>query len=83
MPTTTSPSTRLISLPRVAPGKPLKAAKPGTPAFRDALRDAIEAGKDVKGTHAVYNMSATDHYGVDKRARVLVKVDNGEWKLVR
>ena len=61
----------------------LKATKPGTPAFRDALRDAIEAGKDVKGTHAVYNMSATDHYGVDKRARVLVKVENGEWKLVR
>ena len=61
----------------------LKTAKPGTPAFRDALRDAIEADKDVKGTHAVYNMSATDHYGVDKRARVLVKVDNGEWKLVR
>jgi branched-chain amino acid transport system substrate-binding protein len=61
----------------------LKAAKPGTPAFRDALRDAIEAGKDVKGTHAIYNMSPTDHYGVDKRARVLVKVENGEWKLVR
>ena len=61
----------------------LKTTKPGTPAFRDALRDAIEAGKDVKGTHAIYNMSATDHYGVDKRARVLVKVDNGEWKLVR
>ncbi|MEO5881047.1 MAG: ABC transporter substrate-binding protein [Caldimonas sp.] len=61
----------------------LKSARPGTPAFRDALRDAIEAAKDVKGTHAIYNMSATDHYGVDKRARVLVKVDNGEWKLVR
>ena len=61
----------------------LKATKPGTPAFRQALRDAIESGKDVKGTHAVYNMSATDHYGVDKRARVLVRVDNGEWKLVR
>ena len=61
----------------------LKTSKPGTPAFRDALRDAIEVGKDVKGTHAIYNMSATDHYGVDKRARVLVKVDNGEWKLVR
>ena len=61
----------------------LKTTKPGTPAFRDALRDAIEAVKDVKGTHAIYNMSATDHYGVDKRARVLVKVDNGEWKLVR
>ena len=61
----------------------LKTTKPGTPAFRDALRDAIEASQDVKGTHAIYNMSATDHYGVDKRARVLVKVDNGEWKLVR
>lgn len=61
----------------------LKATKPGTAAFRDALRDALETGKDVKGTHAVYNMSATDHYGVDKRARVLVKVENGEWKLVR
>ncbi|MEO6362773.1 MAG: ABC transporter substrate-binding protein [Caldimonas sp.] len=61
----------------------LRATKPGTPAFRDALRDAIEASKDVKGTHAIYSMSATDHYGVDKRARVLVKVENGEWKLVR
>ena len=61
----------------------LKATKPGTAAFRDAMRDAIEAGKDVKGTHAVYNMSATDHYGVDKRSRVLVRVENGEWKLVR
>jgi branched-chain amino acid transport system substrate-binding protein len=61
----------------------LKSAKPGTPAFRDAVRDALESGKDVKGTHAVYDMSATDHYGVDKRARVLVKVDNGEWKLLR
>ncbi|MEO6407327.1 MAG: ABC transporter substrate-binding protein [Burkholderiaceae bacterium] len=60
----------------------LKTAKPGSPGMRDAIRDAIEAGKDVTGTHAIYNMSASDHYGVDKRARVLVKVDNGEWKLV-
>jgi branched-chain amino acid transport system substrate-binding protein len=37
----------------------------------------------VKGTHAVYDMSATDHTGVDKRARVLVRVENGEWKLLR
>lgn len=61
----------------------LKSGKPGTPAFRQAMRDAIETNKDVKGTHAVYNMSATDHYGSDKRARVLVRVENGEWKLVR
>lgn len=61
----------------------LKAAKPGTPAFRDAMREAIESDKDVRGTHAVYNMTASDHYGVDKRARVLVKVEGGEWKLIR
>ena len=61
----------------------LKVAKPGTPAFRQALRDAIEGGGEVKGTHAVYSMSPTDHYGVDKRARVLVRVEAGDWKLVR
>ena len=37
----------------------------------------------MKGTHAVYSMSATDHYGVDKRSRVLVRVEDGDWKLVR
>jgi branched-chain amino acid transport system substrate-binding protein len=61
----------------------LKKAKPGTAEFRQALRDAIESNKEVKGTHAVYNMSATDHYGVDKRSRVMVRVENGQWKLVK
>lgn len=61
----------------------LKKAKPGTPEFRQALREAIEGGKDVKGTHAVYNMSPSDHYGVDERARVLVKVQDGNWQLLR
>lgn len=60
----------------------MKAGKPGTQDFRQAIRDAIETNKEVKGTHAVYNMSKTDHYGVDKRARVLVKVQQGEWKLL-
>ncbi len=61
----------------------LKVARPGTAAFRQALRDAIESHGEVKGTHAVYAMSPTDHYGVDKRARVLVRVENGDWKLLR
>ncbi|WP_240787148.1 ABC transporter substrate-binding protein [Ramlibacter rhizophilus] len=61
----------------------LKKAKPGTPEFRQAMRDAIESNNNVLGTHAVYNMSPTDHYGVDKRARVLVRVQDGEWKLLR
>jgi len=61
----------------------LKSAKPGTAEFRQALRNAIENVKDVRGTHAVYSMSSTDHTGVDQRARVLVRVENGDWKLVR
>jgi branched-chain amino acid transport system substrate-binding protein len=47
------------------------------------MRDAIEGVKEVRGTHAVYSYSPTDHYGVDKRARVLVRVENGEWRLLR
>ena len=61
----------------------VKRAKPGTPEFRQAMRDAIEGVKELRGTHAVYSYSPTDHYGVDKRARVMVRVENGDWKLVR
>lgn len=60
-----------------------KKAKPGSPEFRQALRDALESTKDVVGTHGVYSMSPTDHAGVDQRARVLVRVENGDWKLVK
>lgn len=57
-------------------------AEPGTPQFRQALRDAIFSTKEVVGTHGVYNFKPGDIYGVDKRARVVVKVENGQWKLV-
>lgn len=57
-------------------------AKPGTPAFRQALRTALEGSQEVVGTHAVYRMSAQDHTGVDQRASVLVQVEGGDWKLV-
>lgn len=60
----------------------LKSGQPGTPAFRQALRDAIESGREVVGAHGVFNMSPTDHYGHDDRARVLVRIDKGEWKLL-
>ncbi|AKZ65276.1 branched-chain amino acid ABC transporter substrate-binding protein [Herbaspirillum hiltneri N3] len=58
----------------------LKKGKPGTPEFRAALRDALEASKNVNGVHGVYNMSATDHLGLDQRASVMVKIVNGAWK---
>ena len=55
--------------------------EPGTPAFRQALRDAVFATKEVVGTHGVYNFKPGDLYGVDERARVIVKLDNGKWML--
>jgi len=58
----------------------LKKAQPGTPAFRAALRDALESVKDLHGAHGVFNMSPTDHLGMDQRARVMVKIENGAWK---
>ena len=67
-------------LMEAAVGPALKKAKPGTVEFRIALRDALEAAKEVAGAHGVFNMSATDHLGLDQRARVMVKVEAGAWK---
>lgn len=61
----------------------LKKAKPGTPEFRDALRAALENAKDIIGTHGVYNMSASNHNGLDERGRVLVDVQSGQWRLMK
>jgi len=60
----------------------LKKAKPGTKEFRVALRDALE-NSNVVGTHGVFVMNANDHNGLDNRARVMVRVDNGKWVLVK
>ena len=58
----------------------LKKAKPGTTEFRAALRDALENVRDLPGAHGIFNMSATDHLGLDQRGRVMVKIENGTWK---
>jgi len=59
----------------------LKKAKPGTKEFRAALRDALEATKNLVGVHGVFNMSPGDHLGFDQRARVMVRIEKGAWKL--
>lgn len=60
----------------------LKKGQPGTPAFREALRAAIESTKDLPVSHGIVNMSASDHSGLDQRARVMVEIVGGKWKLV-
>ena len=67
-------------LMQVAVANALKKAQPGTPEFRTALRDALENTKEVHGAHGIFNMSPTDHLGLDQRARVMVKIENGAWK---
>lgn len=61
----------------------LKSAQPGTPEFRAALRDALENLKEVPAAHGIYTMSPTDHLGLDQRARVMVQIVNGSWKLAQ
>jgi branched-chain amino acid transport system substrate-binding protein len=65
-----------------AAARAMPKAEPGTPAFRVALRDAIMSTREVVGTHGVYNFKPGQLYGVDERARVIVRLDNGNWKLV-
>src|SRR5437762_49926 len=60
----------------------LKKGKPGTKEFRAALRDALETD-NVVGTHGVFVMGPQEHNGLDNRARVMIKIDNGQWVLAK
>ena len=62
--------------------KALKVAQPGTPAFRAALRDALESTKNLVVPQGVINMSAQDHVGLDQRARVMATIKNNKWVYV-
>ena len=57
----------------------LKKAQPGTKEFRSALRDALEGVKNAAGAHGIFNMSASDHLGLDQRAAVMIQSVDGKW----
>ena len=38
--------------------------------------------KNVVGAHAVYNFTPASLNGVDSRARVIVRLEKGKWKLM-
>lgn len=61
----------------------LKTAKPGTPEFRDALRTALIAEKEIPASQGVYNFTAKDRFGVDDRARILLTVKDGKYVVVK
>jgi len=60
----------------------LKKAKPGTKEFRAALRDSLETS-NVVGTHGVFAMGPQEHNGLDNRARVMIRIDDGQWALAK
>ena len=58
-------------------------ATPGTPEFHQALRDALEQMHEVATPEGIFNMSPTNHNGLDQRAQVMTEVKNGSWVLVQ
>lgn len=61
----------------------LKKAKPGTPEFRQALRDALESEKEIVISHGVLNFTPGDHIGFDERGVVMLKIEGGQFVLQR
>ncbi len=61
----------------------LNRARPGTREFRAALRDALERVHGLAAAHGVFDMTPTDHVGLDERARVMVQIRDGTWQLVK
>ncbi|MEY9537996.1 branched-chain amino acid transport system substrate-binding protein [Bradyrhizobium diazoefficiens] len=60
-----------------------KSAKLGTAEFRSALRDALEASQDVVGTQGIFNLTPSNHNGMDERAALMMTVKGGEWRLLK
>lgn len=58
----------------------LARAKPGTPEFRLALKQALETMGEVVVPQGVLHYTPTDHFGYDDRARFLLTVKNGQWR---
>ncbi|WP_257166287.1 ABC transporter substrate-binding protein [Bradyrhizobium sp. SRS-191] len=57
----------------------LKTAKPGTPEFREAIRQALLSEKDLAASQGVYNFTEKDRSGLDDRARIILTVKDGKY----
>ena len=57
----------------------LKKAKPGTPEFREAIRQALMSEKDIAASQGVYNFTEKDRYGLDDRSRIILTVKDGKY----
>jgi branched-chain amino acid transport system substrate-binding protein len=57
----------------------LKKAKPGTPEFRQAIKDAMETMGRTIFSHGVMNWTAQDHWGYTNETGVMLKVVDGKF----
>jgi branched-chain amino acid transport system substrate-binding protein len=57
----------------------LKTAKPGTPEFREAIRQAFISEHEIAATQGVYNFTEKDRYGLDDRSRIILTVKDGKY----
>jgi branched-chain amino acid transport system substrate-binding protein len=57
----------------------LKTAKPGTPEFRDAIRQAFLTEREIPASQGVYNFTEKDRYGLDDRSRIILTVKDGKY----
>lgn len=58
-------------------------ARPGTPAFRQALRDALENTTNFHAMTGIFTYGPDNHAGLNASAAVLVKIVNDKWVLVK
>ncbi len=65
-------------LKRVVPVA-LKTTKPGTPEFREAIRQALLTERDIAASQGVYNFTEKDRYGLDDRSRIILTVKDGKY----
>jgi len=67
-----------IVLERIIPMAKAK-ARPGTPEFRAALKDALETMGRTVFAHGVMNWTKDDHWGYTKETGVMLKVVDGKF----
>jgi branched-chain amino acid transport system substrate-binding protein len=70
----------MLVLEKIVP-MALKKAKPGTPEFRAALKEATETMGRTVVSHGVLNYTKDNHWGFTTETGVILKVVNGDWKV--
>ena len=57
----------------------LKSGKPGTPEFREGIRQAFLTEREIAASQGVYNFTEKDRYGLDDRSRIILTVKDGKY----